>query len=112
MRKVKTAPSSQVSKAPARRRPAQSDEARQNQCIALAFDLVEQRLRDGTATSQETTYFLKLGSKKEKTEQEILELQRELVKAKTKAYQSADELKELYADAIKAFTEYTGEIDE
>ena len=37
-------------------RPALTPEARENQLIALATDLVEQRLLDGTASSQETTY--------------------------------------------------------
>ena len=39
-------------------RPALTPEARENQMIALAVDLVEQRLLDGTASSQETTHFL------------------------------------------------------
>ena len=41
-------------------RPALSPETRENQLISLAYDLVEERLLNGTATSQETTYFLKL----------------------------------------------------
>ena len=51
-------------------RPALTPEARENQMAALAMDLVEQRLRDGTASSQETTHFLKLVSSKAKLEQE------------------------------------------
>ena len=39
-------------------RPALTPEARENQMIALAVDLVEQRLLDGTASSQQTTHFL------------------------------------------------------
>lgn len=109
MRKVKEISSSKASDHPRRRRPAQTPEARQNQCIALAYDLVEERLRNGTATSQETVHFLKLGSSKERVEQEILELQKELVKAKTKAYKSTEEIETLYKDAIRVFTEYTGE---
>ena len=38
-------------------RPALTPEARQNQLIALATDLVEKRLIEGTASSQETTHF-------------------------------------------------------
>lgn len=37
-------------------RPALTPEARENQLISLAIDLVEQRLIDGTASSQETTH--------------------------------------------------------
>ena len=83
-------------------------EARDNQLIALAYDVVEQRMRDGTATSQETTYFLKLASQREKAalELEIMEKQKELLAAKTESLQSAKRMEELYSDAIKAFTTY------
>ena len=40
-------------------RPALSPEAEEEQMISLAHDLVKQRLIDGTASSQETTHFLK-----------------------------------------------------
>ena len=62
---TKTKPSNSPRK---KRRPALSPEARENQLIALAVDLVEQRLIDGTASSQETTHFLKLGSTKNQLE--------------------------------------------
>ena len=45
-----------------RHRVAITPEARESQLVSMAYDLVEQRLLNGTATSQETTYFLKLGS--------------------------------------------------
>ena len=54
-------------------RPALTPEAREGQLIALATDLVEQRLRDGTATSQEVVHFLRLGSMRERLEREKLE---------------------------------------
>ena len=87
-------------------RPATSPEARENQLIALAYDLVEQRLRDGTATSQETTHFLKLGSTKERLEKEILEKQKELITAKTESLYSQKRIDELYANAIEAMKSY------
>lgn len=43
-------------------RPALTPEARENQMISLAVDLAEQQLRDGTASSQVITHFLKLGT--------------------------------------------------
>jgi len=89
-------------------RPATSPEARENQLISLAYDLVEQRLRDGTATSQETTHFLKLGSTKERIEKEILERQKELITAKTEALQAAKNVEQLYRDAIVAMRSYAG----
>ena len=47
-------------------RIATSPEARENQLIALAVDLAEQQLRDGTASSQVISHFLKMASTKEK----------------------------------------------
>ena len=61
MAKVKQSTSSNTTR---KIRPAISPEARENQLIALAVDLVEQRLLTGTASSHETTHFLKLGSTK------------------------------------------------
>ena len=77
-------------------RPALTPEARENQMISLAMDLVEQRLLNGTASSQETTHFLKLGTAKEKLERERLEKENELLEAKTKAVKSVPRMEELY----------------
>lgn len=93
-------------------RPALSPEARENQMIALAVDLVEQRLLDGTASSQETTHFLKLGSMKNRLEMEKLQEENRLLKAKTEALQSAKRVEELYAEAINAMRRYSGNGDE
>ena len=99
-------------KEPARKmRPALTPEARENQLISLAYDLVEERLRNGTATSQETTHFLKLGSTRGRIEKEILEKQKELTTAKTEALQSAKKVEELYTEAFKAFRKYSGNDD-
>ena len=93
-------------------RPATTPESRENQMIALAMDLVEQRLRDGTASSQETTHFLKLASPKNRLEQEKLKLENELTAAKTKALANAEEIKVLYEEALKAMRRYGGHSDE
>ena len=89
-------------------RPALSPEARENQLITLAMDLVEQRLRDGTASSQETTHFLKAASQKSKLELERIKLENELTAAKTKSIANGEEIKVLYEDAIKAMRRYSG----
>lgn len=93
-------------------RPGLTPESREMQMAALAMDLVEQRLRDGTASSQETTHFLKLISSKAKLEQRRLELENELIAAKTKALADAEEIKVLYEDAIKAMRRYGGHGDD
>lgn len=95
-----------------RMRPALTPEARENQMISLAMDLVEKRLREGTATSQETVHFLKLATAKERIEREKLERELELIEAKTKAYQSSERAEQLYEEAIKAFKTYSGQDEE
>ena len=89
-------------------RPALTPEARENQLIALAVDLVQQRLLDGSASSQETTHFLKLGSMKNQLEMEKLREENKLLKAKTESIQSAKRVEELYAEAINAMRRYSG----
>ena len=92
-------------------RPALSPEARENQMISLAIDLVEKRLLDGSASSQETTHFLKLATTKAKLEKEILEKQKELLAAKTESIKSAKRVEELYSKALKAMQNYQGNGD-
>lgn len=91
-----------------RLRPATTPEGRENQLISLAIDLVEKRLIEGTASSQETTHFLKLASTKSRLENDILERQKELITAKTEALQASKRMEELYANAIKAMQHYSG----
>lgn len=93
-------------------RPALTPEARENQLISLAIDLVEQRLLDGTASSQETTHFLKIGSTRAQMELEKMKLENELTAAKTKALANADEMKVLYEEALKAMRTYSGQGDQ
>lgn len=92
----------------AKGRPALTPEARENQMIALAMDLVEQRLIDGTASSQETTHFLKMATTKARHENEIMELQKELIRAKTESIHAEKERENLFKEAIDAMKRYSG----
>lgn len=93
-------------------KPAMTPEARENQLIALAYDLVEQRIRNGTATSQETTHFLKLGSSKARAEKEKMEKEIKLLTAKTEALESQKRVEELYSNALEAMRTYQGTKDD
>lgn len=93
---------------PKKSRRATTPEGREDQLISLAIDLAEEQLRNGTASSQVITHYLKLGSTKERLEKEILEEQKELMKAKTETLKSAKKVEELYADAITAMRSYSG----
>ena len=88
--------------------PARSPEARENQLISLAYDLVEERLRNGTATSAETVAILRLGTQKERLERELNQKKIALMEAKTEALQSAKRVEELYGAAIQAMRRYSG----
>lgn len=89
-------------------RPALDPEARTNQLIALATDLVEQRLRDGTASSQETTHFLKQATAKYQLELELAKEQKELMSAKKDQLRSEEKMEKLMVEAISAIRDYQG----
>ena len=108
MSKVATSSSSGTSR---KTRPALSPEARENQLISLAVDLAERQLADGTASSQVITHYLKKGSTKERIEKEILEEQKKLYAAKTKALEAAPVMEQMYKDAISAMRAYGGNGD-
>lgn len=91
-----------------RLRPALTPEARENQLIALAMDRAEEKLLDGTASSQMIVHFLKLGSTKERLEKEKMEEEKKLLEAKTKAMQAQEHSEELYRKALDAMKSYSG----
>lgn len=90
------------------RPPAISPEARENQMISMAVSLAEQQLRDGTASSQIITHYLKLGTMKEQLELEKTRAEVELMKAKAKAISDAEERDQMYKKAIEAMRIYQG----
>lgn len=87
-------------------RPALNPDDREQQLINLAVNLAEQQLRDGTASSQVITHYLKAGSLKAKYENERLIEENKLLRARTEALQSAKHLEELYREAMDAFKGY------
>lgn len=93
-------------------RPALTPEARENQMIALAVNAAEEQLINGTASSQVITHYLKLGSTKTRLENEKLQAENDLLKAKIEALNSQKRTEELYAEALKAMRDYSGNGDE
>lgn len=102
-------PKKEDNSVPHRRPPATTPEARENQLIALAVDLAEKQLSEGTASSQVITHYLKLGSTKERIEKEILNQQKELLVAKTESLKSGQRVEELYKEALNAMRRYSGQ---
>lgn len=91
-----------------RRRPATTPDGRENQLIAMAVDLVEQRIRNGTASAQELVHFLRLASPREELERQRLARENELLAAKVESIASAARTEELFTNAIAAMRKYTG----
>lgn len=89
-------------------RPAPTPEARENQLISLAVDLAEKQLRDGTASNQVIIHYLKLGTKKEKLEEEMLARRTELITAQAESVKSSKHVEELYSEALQAMRIYQG----
>lgn len=104
--------SESVGKLEHRRAPASSDEARENQLIALAEARAEEQLRNGTASSQVICHYLRLGSQREKLEREKLKSEVDVLKAKKESYESGKRVEELYSEAMKAVRSYRGEDDD
>lgn len=92
-------------------RPALTPEAREQQLMSLAIDLAEEQMKEGTASSQIITHFLKIASTKEQVEKEILEKKKELIEAQTQNLQSAKRVEELYEKALAAMKSYGGHGD-
>lgn len=92
-----------------RRPPATTPEARERQLIALSTDLAEKQLRNGTASAQVISHYLKLGSSREKLEQELLDETIALKRATRENMASAARVEELYSTAINAMRAYAGQ---
>lgn len=95
-----------------RRKPATTPEARENELVSAAHDLAEEQIRSGAASSQVITHFLKLGSSRERLEQQRIAHENELLQVKREQIEAQARIEELYGDAIKAMRAYSGDLPE
>lgn len=91
------------------RKPATTPEGRENQLVSLASDLAEEQIAGGTASSQVITHFLKLGSSRERLEQQRIRHENELLEVKKEAMESQKRVEEMYKDALDAMRSYSGQ---
>lgn len=89
--------------------PALTPEARENQLIAAAIDLAEKQIREGTASAQVITHYLRLGSSKAKLENEKLRSEVDLLNAKIETLESQRNVERLYQEALDAMRSYSGQ---
>lgn len=92
--------------------PARSLENRENQLIAKAYEVAEERLNNGTASAQEIVHFLRMGAAKAQLEKKKLEAETMLLQSKRDAVDSAKRSDIKYQEAIEAFREYNGQSDD
>ena len=88
--------------------PALSPEANEQYLIYLSMKQAEKDLKEGKASSQVVTHFLKLATEKERLEKEKLRRENLVLEAKAKAYEQAENIQALYEDAINAMKGYAG----
>lgn len=90
------------------RSPARTPEAREDELAAVAYDLAEEQIRNGTASSQVITHFLKAGSRRERMEQLRMEHEIELMEVKKEQLEGQKKVEELYVSALEAMRSYSG----
>jgi hypothetical protein len=88
--------------------PARTPEARELQLASAAYDLAEEQLNAGTASSQVITHFLKMGSTRERLEQQSIQHDIELKKVKAEQIEAQKHIESLFVEAISAMRSYQG----
>lgn len=91
------------------RAPAVTPGEREHQLVSLAFDLAEKQMREGTASSQVITQFLKLGSTRESLEQEKIRNENALLATKKEIMESQKAIEAVYEKALNAMRAYSGQ---
>jgi hypothetical protein len=74
----------------------------------MAYDLAEDQIMNGDASSQVLTHFLKMGSTRERLEQQRITHENELMEVKREAIRSQARVEELYMQALDAMRSYSG----
>lgn len=87
-------------------RPASTPEGREQQLINLAVNLAEKQLREGTASPSVINHYLKMASRREILERDILEKQSRLIDAKAETIVKTKENEQLAKAAIDAMKNY------
>ncbi len=95
-----------------REAPARTPEGRDQQLISYAYDLVEQRLLDGTASAQETVHFLRLASEKTRLEVEKLKSETAMLNSKKKVLDASEKASVEYTKVLDALRLYQGRRDD
>lgn len=101
-----------VARRQSNRPTATTPEERENQLIEAAVDLAEQQLLSGEASAQVITHYLKLGSSRERLEQQRLANEVSLLQTKRELMESEKRTEQLMIAALEAMRNYSGNGDE
>lgn len=97
--------------APRRRSPAKTPEERESVLISKSLALIEKQIDDGSASSQVLSLYAKLGSTRERLEQERLRNENAVLRKKVETMEAAVDVKNLMEEALLAFKGYSGKSD-
>lgn len=89
-------------------KPAFTPDDREAQMISLAIDCAERQMREGTASSQIITHYLKLAASTTELEKKKVEQEIKLTEAKIEGIKSDARMEQLFSDAIAAMRSYSG----
>lgn len=92
--------------------PATTPQGRENQLANLALDLAERQLREGTASSQVITHFLKTVTMRDELEKKKIEA--EILEKQTKINQTNSQgtSEDLHKRVLRALSDYQGREDD
>lgn len=94
------------------RRPPTSRKAQQAYMENLAMQIAEKQMRDGDASSQVITHFLRSASTRGQIEELKLQHEIELMKAKKSQIESQEQLQKMFQEAIEKMGSYQMEDEE
>lgn len=93
---------------PLNRREPITPEARESKVVAAAYDLAEQRILAGTASSAEIVHFLEIGSPLNKLKREKAEEEVRLLKAKRESLEAEKKSVAEMENVLAALKRYKG----
>jgi hypothetical protein len=99
-------------RAPRRRSPAKTPEEREAILISKSHKLIESQMDDGTVSATVLAQYAKLGSSREKLEQERLHNENAVLRKKLETMEASIDVRNLMEDALGAFRGYTGQTEQ
>ena len=88
--------------------PPEDPTQHESYMVALAMSAAEKQIREGTASSQIITHFLKLGTEKEELEKERLRQENLLTEAKILSLETERQQTAAYEEIMTAMRHYSG----